>query len=389
MGKIIQTEVDSLVSLIQGEERISVKDAANKLGVPVSTVSEWASFLEEEGVINIEYKFTTPFLVKKKLSEGQLTNLKSSVREEKDLFDRKSESTLTYLNKLEIEVDTLKEIFSDLDKNFKTKLSDAEKEIKKLRKAEEEKEELDKEVIESKQSFIKKTSDINKQLVKEQSNYNEIYNFLYNQSQIEGKVLDIQEDELELIKATDKLLEKKLKELKKQIDQKKKSIVKKKKDMTEETESNLRKLEKKYSKIKDALENDKKLMDNLLKVNKEQEKQIEGLRNEVISKIKMDDANLDKTLANVKQVPKKLKSLMSKKNKILKILNGISYNEKMLKEKLLDLIKRGSALNVADGSGDIMKELKELEKNLNDITKKKGFFETEIKKIFNLLKFKS
>ena len=52
-------------------------------------------------------------------------------------------------------------------------------------------------------------------------------------------------------------------------------------------------------------------------------------------------------------------------------------------------MKRGSAINLTDGSNDVLKEIKELEKDLEDITKKKGFFETEIKKIFGLLKIKS
>jgi chromosome segregation ATPase len=223
--------------------------------------------------------------------------------------------------------------------------------------------------------------------MKEQANYNEIYNFLYNQSQIEGKILDIQEDELQLIKSTDKMLSKRLKELRKQIDKKKAGLLKKKEDAVGESESNLRKLEKKYSKLKDSLENEKLLMDRLLKDNKEQENQIEELKKGIFSKIEVSDAKLDKTIDEVKDVPKKLNSLMKKKNKILKILDGISYNERMLKEKLMDLMKRGSALNLAEDSGNVLDEIKKLEKGLEDISKKKGFFETEIKKVFNLLKF--
>ena len=102
--------------------------------------------------------------------------------------------------------------------------------------------------------------------------------------------------------------------------------------------------------------------------------------------MKKSNVNIDKTITEVKDVPKKFKSFMSKKNKILKILDGISYNEGLLKEKLLDLMKKESALNLADDSEDVMEEIKELEEGLDDIAKKKGFFETEIKKIFKLLK---
>ncbi len=386
MGKKIQTEVDSLVSLVQVENKISVKDAAKKLGVPASTVSEWASFLEEEGVINIEYKFTTPFLVKKKLSTEQIEQLKGKVKEEKDLFDRKSNSTLTYLNKLEDEVDTLKEIFDDLGKNFKSKLSTAKKEFKELKKAEKEKEKLNDEIIDSKQKFMKQVEDINKHLLKEQKSYKEISDFLSSQSQIESEVLNIQEDELELIKTTDKMLNKKLKSIKKAMNKKKSKLKKKKKDSIKESKYNLRRLESKYSELRDALDKDKKAMEELLKKNKEQEKQIETLKKNVVSKIDSESKKFDKAVDNIEKVPSRLKSLMKKKKKILKILNKVSYNEKMLKEKLLDLIKKGSAIRPTEDSQDIIKEIEELESGLDDITKKKSFFEKETKKIFDLLK---
>ena len=102
----------------------------------------------------------------------------------------------------------------------------------------------------------------------------------------------------------------------------------------------------------------------------------------------LTSVNLDKNLTEVKGIPQKLKSVMGKKDKILKILNGISYNEKMLKEKLTDLMKRASALDITRDSKNAIKDIKKLEENLNEVTKKKGFFEKEAKKIFEMLRFK-
>jgi len=385
-GKTIQTEVDSLVSLIQAEERISVKDAARKLGVPVPIVSEWAAFLEEEGVINIEYKFTTPFLVKKQLTSEQIAEIRGRIYEEKDLFDRKSSSMLTYLNKLEKEVDSLKEIFEELGNNFKSKLSETRKEFNELKKAEEEKEKLNKEMVESKQRFIKQISDLNKQLLKEEADYKNIYTFLYTQSQMEGQILDIQEDEFELIKSTNKLLNDKLKAIRKKLDKKKSTAAKKKEGAVAESDSNLKQLEKKYTKLKEFLENEKYMMDELLRKNKEQEEQIESLKKDVLAKININSSKLDKTIFDVKGIPRKLESAMGRKDKISKILTGISYNEKMLKEKLVDLMKKAAALKITTGVDEVNKELKELEENLEEITTKKRFFEREIKKIFGMLK---
>jgi len=65
MSMNITTAVDSLVKLINKEGKISVEEASKELGLPQNIINEWASFLDQEKIIHIEYKFTTPFLMSK------------------------------------------------------------------------------------------------------------------------------------------------------------------------------------------------------------------------------------------------------------------------------------------------------------------------------------
>ncbi len=58
----VRTDVDLLIELVKNKKEISFDDAAKELKQPFSTVESWASFLEEEGIISIKYKFTTPYL---------------------------------------------------------------------------------------------------------------------------------------------------------------------------------------------------------------------------------------------------------------------------------------------------------------------------------------
>ncbi|MBN1157479.1 hypothetical protein JXA85_07695 [Candidatus Woesearchaeota archaeon] len=60
---VVTTEVDSLIDLVKKKKRISFEDAAAALRLPQKTIESWAAFLEEEGELAIDYKFTTPFLV--------------------------------------------------------------------------------------------------------------------------------------------------------------------------------------------------------------------------------------------------------------------------------------------------------------------------------------
>lgn len=58
----VKTGVDLLIDLVKKEKSISLVDAAKKLDIPVQTLEVWAQFLEEEGELGVDYKFTTPFL---------------------------------------------------------------------------------------------------------------------------------------------------------------------------------------------------------------------------------------------------------------------------------------------------------------------------------------
>lgn len=62
----ISTAVDSLVSLVIEKKRILLEDAARELKVPENIILEWATFLEEEGILIIDYKFSKTYLVVKK-----------------------------------------------------------------------------------------------------------------------------------------------------------------------------------------------------------------------------------------------------------------------------------------------------------------------------------
>jgi hypothetical protein len=99
MAVNITTAVDSLVELINDKKKISLENASKELGLPEHIVNEWAIFLEEEGIIKIDYKLSTPFLIatiKKELNESDY------VREIEIIF-RELEVMFSGLNKINIE----------------------------------------------------------------------------------------------------------------------------------------------------------------------------------------------------------------------------------------------------------------------------------------------
>ncbi|MBI2664231.1 hypothetical protein HYX10_02710 [Candidatus Woesearchaeota archaeon] len=60
--KRVTTAADDLYEIVRQKKEIAFKDAARILKVPVPTIEAWSTFLEEDGLLSIKYKFTTPYV---------------------------------------------------------------------------------------------------------------------------------------------------------------------------------------------------------------------------------------------------------------------------------------------------------------------------------------
>lgn len=381
MEKIIRTDVDSLVSLVNEEKRISFRDASRRLGVPISTMKDWANFLEEEEIINIEYKFITPYLVSKDYSKKTTEEAKKSAKEETEIFKRKAESTLGYLNKVEAEIDSLKELFKDFGDHFKARIADAKIGFNELKKYKEEEAILNKGILEENENFLKDLNELNKKLRDKQKELNQTQEILFNISTIQKVTLSINLSEMQIIQSTDDLIERRLKIIGQKIDVKK---TKEKSQNREIVSYGLSKLETKYSKLKEYINSERQILKKFIIQNESQQARLNSLKKEVIDKITSSNLKLDKSIEDVGEIPKKFKNFLERQDKILRILDTINTNERVLKDNLNTLIKKAKEAE-AKGGVKLVEELIELEKAVEDISEKKSFLEGKFKEILNLL----
>ena len=82
-GDVVKTGVDDLITFLQGQEHVSLFDAAKELNVEPETLQSWVDFLVEEGIVGIEYKFTKPFIYLNRPADEKAT----IVREEALTWD--------------------------------------------------------------------------------------------------------------------------------------------------------------------------------------------------------------------------------------------------------------------------------------------------------------
>lgn len=67
----LKTEVDAFLELVKKNKKLSLIEAAKEMRVPVQTVQLWTDFLVEEGIVGIEYKFTTPYVFMQEEKKGK------------------------------------------------------------------------------------------------------------------------------------------------------------------------------------------------------------------------------------------------------------------------------------------------------------------------------
>jgi hypothetical protein len=68
-GEVVKTGVDELLELLAHSAKIPLTEAASKLKLDAGVIQAWADFLVEEGIVGIEYKFTTPYIYLNKVVE--------------------------------------------------------------------------------------------------------------------------------------------------------------------------------------------------------------------------------------------------------------------------------------------------------------------------------
>ena len=181
---IIETGVDKLVELIKHEKKISIKSAALKLGVSASLVEEWANFLEEEELIEINYQITTPYLIDKQLSKQQLDQKKDEFYKDKEILLKKAENTLDFLDDQGTEIKTIREEFQKFRKDIEKEVESAKKNLKELE--------------DSLSTFKKKEKEIEAEVIEGRDATQRFEQIITKKDGIENLVKRIDEDKVEL-----------------------------------------------------------------------------------------------------------------------------------------------------------------------------------------------
>src|SRR5512136_2487329 len=88
---LITTGVDALVRLVKRKGKVELEECARLLNIPAATIEEWCRVLEEEGIIEIEYKLTKIYIVWVQPTEAESAAEKESFYKEKKALQKEVE----------------------------------------------------------------------------------------------------------------------------------------------------------------------------------------------------------------------------------------------------------------------------------------------------------
>ncbi len=381
---LLKTGVDKLVSLVKEKKRISVPQAAKELGVSPVVVEEWADFLEEDGIISIDYKFATPWLIERKLKKGDIEKKVKEFNGKKDIIVRKSESLLGFLDKEGEGIAKIKNEFKKMREEIHSETGNVQKELKELERYEELKNKVDGRIKKQDQAFADKINKMGGQVIRAQKKYSE----LLKEIDSEGKIIKTERLKTDSIRKTEEALKQKIKKIESSVD------IVKQKIKSEDThinglESHIENMKKLAESTKKTITEQKNKMLSLANESKEHEKKILNLQREILKKVFDRSEVINEDINESRRLSDKFKEFFEKKMETVNLIEKINDDRNSLKKELNGFIAKARAFSILSQSADIQKQIDIMEKRFKEIDQKKNIFEKEISKLSSLIKKKN
>lgn len=379
--KSIETGVDKLVDLINRKKKISTNEAANELGVSIPVIQEWADFLEDEGLITVDYKLSRTYLCERKLSKKEVEKKARVYSSKKDAFTRKVETALKSLQRESEGFEKIKIEFKKLRDTIGRDIDQVREELQELKHYEDLKKNIDKDIIQQRLDFQEMINQVHRKIADQRKKYESFIEELSNErtkieeAKVEMSYLEKREDNIK--KRVDAL-----KEIIKSIENKlaeQKSIIK---TSMERMKADLKDSEKIQKSMKFRM---KQEIEPVIKNIKEREEKILSVQDSILKKIMTKKQNIDKYKMESTQAAEKFKSFFDRKAKTEQLINTIDKEKAELEKELQSLIAKAQSFNLSIKSSDVKNYVKELQKSLKNIEEKKSGFSKRLGELTDVI----
>lgn len=376
-SSVIETGVDKLVNIVKERGRIALADAAKELGVSVTVIQEWVDFLEEEGIISVEYKLTKPYLVERKLTKKEVEAKAKEFEGKKDAFVRKAEVNLSFLEKQAEELKKVKTEFDILKNELGMELDGVREDLKELERYQQLKEELQKQVEEQKSEAKSKIEELTQAVLREQKKYQELVSDIKK----ERDELSNEKSYAKSLAESERILNQRLLQLKNMVSLMEKKVLEEDASI-KNSELHIERLGMLVDEIKRRVEEEKSVIEPLIEKSQEQERKIMELQEKIVRKI----AEKQNNVSSAGDIIKKVNNFFAKKLAVVNLVDKVNKDRDELERLLIELIKKAKSFQLAAKSGDVGRQMIDLEKKFGEVEQKKIQFESELKELTSFFK---
>jgi len=370
----IETGVDKLVQLVADRKKVSVDEATKELGVSKTVVQEWAEFLEEEGLISLEYSLSKTYLVEKKLTKPEVKKKEKEYSQKKEAFVRKVDTALKTLEKDTSGFEEIKKAYDSLKDDIGDEIDQVKEELDELRHYESLKQSIDQDIIQQKIDYQKMVDDVHRKLYAEEKRYERVLAEIKNETARVGK----ERDGLKTLEEKESSLKQRLSALKEVIGAIDSEIGGVGKSISDE-ESRLARLHE----IAETIEKNIRLkkeeeLEPLLAASKEHGEKILQVQDNILQKVKKRKETITTYEKEGKGVIKKFDDFFKKRMETEKLLNNLERMKAEMAHELDGLKQKAIAYTLANDSADVKKHMNELEHQYHDWEQKKSLFQKNL-----------
>jgi chromosome segregation ATPase len=381
---VIETGVDKLVRLVSEAKKISVKEAAKELGVSVSSIEEWADFLEEEGIINIQSQFTTVYLVEKKMGKRELIEKVKAVKGEKEDFVRRVDSSINALQRDHEEIKLIDSEFRKIRDLLENNFEKLNKKLNALEDFKKSHHEIERKKREIEEEYEGKILKLESNLKNEQKDYEKVMAAV----ETELETIKKEREKIDSLKDSEKKMGAKVAEINRMIEQIKKEI-EHENDQLDLDDERLDKSEESAKRIKAELDASHKEISHVTDKIKASRKEFEKMEKELVRDLEsLGKGQLEKisSYKESKQVVDKFKQFFRQTDEVEALIHKAEKEESDIRDHFEKLAKKVQAFRVITTVPEVKKEMVSLHKELVEIEERKALLATQLKKLRNAMR---
>jgi len=372
----IETGVDKLVQLVNDKKKLSLEDASKELGVSTDVVREWSEFLDEEGLIGIEYSLSKTFLVERKLTKGDVEKKAQDYEQKKEAFVRKVDTTLKQLEKEASGFEEIKRAYNSLKEDIGDEIDQVKHELDEMKHYESLKQSIDQDIIQQKVDYQKMVDDVHRKLYAEEKRYEKLLKEMGGEEQS----ITAQREEFKSLEEKESSLQKRLDALKTVVDEISTELASKSKAIADQ-ESRLTRLHEIASTIEKDIKRKKgEELEPMIKASKEHGEKIIQVQDSILRKVQERKGTVSAFEKQAQGVVDKFDVFFKKRMETEKMLNELERKKAEMAHELEGLKQKAVAFNLMTKGADVKKHIAELEHGFKEFDRRKGIFRGELDK---------